>query len=185
MGCKTSIETLWWHLLFHFPQSRHLLSYFITLHCSSSQSVFPLFPVGKVISKWHCLWMWWCSCSSVPTYCPLPEDHGLGESGCAEDAGNRAHKWIKDGRWQDNLVIMTVDPFPVMYSGHLGASGRKCSKREHREEKASGKTSELLVMCQETNLGWQCCMCSGGCGQPVVCSWNSAVGFSLQGGTRV
>lgn len=44
---------------------------------------------------------------------------------------------------------MALDPFQEIYSGHLDASGRKQNIREHREGKASRKTFELLVMCQE------------------------------------
>lgn len=50
------------------------LSLFRFLSC---QSAFPLFPLSKVISKRHRLWVCWCSCSTVPTYCPLPLEHVL------------------------------------------------------------------------------------------------------------
>ena len=71
-------------------------------------------------------------------------------------AENAVHNWTRDGKPEDRIyfaIIMTVDPLPVIYSGHLDASGRKQSIREHREGKASRKTFELLIMCQETNLG--------------------------------
>lgn len=70
-------------------------------------------------------------------------------------AENAVHKWTGDGKPEDRIyfaVIMTVDPFPVIHSGHVDASRRKWSIREHREGKASGKTFEILIMCQETNL---------------------------------
>lgn len=47
MGCKISIERLWWCLLFHFLPSLDLLTWFIALHLLSCQSPFPLFLVGK------------------------------------------------------------------------------------------------------------------------------------------
>lgn len=64
-------------------------------------------------------------------------------------AENAVHKWSRDGKPEDRIyfaVITMVDPFPGIYSGRLDASGGKWSIREHREEKASRKTFELLIM---------------------------------------
>lgn len=86
----------------------------------------------------------------------MPPPASLGEVGYTGAADNAVHKWTRDGKPEDRIyfaVIMMVDPFPAIYSGHLDASGRKQSVREHREGKASRKTLELLIMCRETNLG--------------------------------
>lgn len=82
--------------------------------------------------------------------CPhLPAAHSLGEVGSMGAAENAVHKRARDSKPKGRIcfaVIMTVDPFLVIYSGHLDASGRKQTIREHREGKASRKTFELLIM---------------------------------------
>lgn len=68
----------------------------------------------------------------------------------------------------------------MIYPGHLNVSGKQWTIREHGEEKALRKTFHLLIMCKETNLGWQCCVDS-----TVVPCWSSGVGFPIVRGGGV
>lgn len=58
----------------------------------------------------------------------LPAAHSLGEVGYMGAAENAVHKWTSDSKPENRIyfaVIMTVDPFPFIYSGHLDASRRR------------------------------------------------------------
>lgn len=157
--------------IFSFAVLLHHSSYFFFLSC---QSLFTLLLAGRVILSGS---GWFTSHGDAHAVVPSPAQPGwLFES--SRKCSPQMHKG-----WEPRIyfaVIMTVDPFPAMYSGHLDASGRKLRIKENRQRKASRKTFELLMMCQETNLGWQCCMDRVVCGQPVVTCWSSGVGFSLQ-----
>lgn len=80
---------------------------------------------------------------------------------------------------------MTVDPFPVIYSGHLDASGRKCSIRECGEKSPPGKHWSYYswVRKQIKDDSAACTVVA------VVSLWCPVVlvvqAFSLQGGTKV
>lgn len=139
-------------MLCHFLPSFHLLSYSITLFfvcffffpcpvslyllCSLLAELF-----GVEVDGSHHMLMLMQECPHQPSH-----------PGCLRAAENAEHH----KGWGPKIyfaAIMTVDPSPVMYSGHLDASGRKQRIKENTEGKASRKTFELLHMCQETNLG--------------------------------
>lgn len=75
--------------------------------------------------------------------------HQPSQPGCLRAAENAAH----NKGWEPRIyfaVIMTVDPFPVMYSGHLG--GNRIKENTEGKEN-SRKTFELLIIFLGTNLG--------------------------------
>lgn len=108
-----------------------IFSFALLLHHSSffffpSVLSFPIYFAPCWQSYFEVKWMvhitWWCSCSSALT-----------SPGCLRAAENAAH----NKGWEPRIyfaVILSVDPFPVMYSGHLDASGRKENKIKHRRK---------------------------------------------------